>query len=91
MKRAVHKVSLVLLEWEDSARPSPAWQLLEDVKAPSVVICRSVGWLIGDTKRTKVLAPNMGVVDGEEDVMVSGAITIPTRAVLKTLRLREPA
>lgn len=81
------KCPLVLIEWEDSAQPQPAWQRLADWKPCSAVRIASVGWLIKDGKEVKVLAPNMGGIDEKTDVQVSGVIHIPARCVLSVKRL----
>ncbi len=78
---------LVLLEWEDSARPVPAWQFLDDINDTAVVRCQSVGFLIYDGEDTKVLAPNVGEI-GTEEAQASGVIRIPTRCVTKMRRLK---
>lgn len=99
-KRSVAKASdkvnlstscpLVMIEWEDSAQPIPSWSYLASFEAPGTIRCASVGWLIRDDE-IKALAPNMGAVDDENSVQVSGVIQIPARCVVKLTRLREPA
>jgi hypothetical protein len=81
---------LVMIEWEDSAQPIPAWQLLSDFEGGETLRCASVGWLIRDDAEMKAVAPNMGAVNHENSVQVSGVIRIPTRCVLKVTRLSEP-
>ncbi len=81
---------LVMIEWEDSRQPVAAWTRLSDFEAPTPVQCVSVGWLIHDGKRVKVLAPNMGDVDSDGNVQASGLIQIPTRCVVRQSRLKEP-
>ena len=81
---------LVMIEWEDSAQPSPNWRHLQDAGTPTPIVCRSVGWLIVDTARVKVIAPNMGAIDDPTSIQMSGTITIPTRCVRRTVRLKEP-
>ena len=81
---------LVMIEWEDSAQPIPAWSFLASFEAPGTIRCVSVGWLIRDDGQMKDLAPNMGAIDDENSVQVSGVIQIPTRCVLNTTRLSEP-
>jgi hypothetical protein len=76
---------LVLIEWEDSAQPVPGWSWLDDQPWESIVVCRSVGWLIHDGETTKALAPNAGQMCG--DWQVSGVIRIPTRCVTRMVRL----
>ena len=79
---------LVMIEWEDSARPSREWNYLSEVSFGSVVRCASVGWLIHDDDDVKALAPNMGDIK-TEDVQVSGVIRIPARAVVRMTKISE--
>lgn len=80
---------LVLIEWEDSAQPIPSWSYLATFEAPGTIRCASVGWLIRDDKQMKALAPNMGAIDDENSMQVSGVIQIPTRCVISVSTLVE--
>ncbi len=79
-----------MIEWEDSAQPIPAWSHLASFEAPGTIHCASVGWLIRDDDQMKALAPNMGALNDENNVQVSGVIQIPARCVLQVTRLKEP-
>lgn len=81
---------LVFIEWEDSAQPIPGWQHLADFESRKVVKCASVGWLVEDGIEVKALAPNMGGLESECNVQVSGVIHIPTRCILQIVELEEP-
>jgi hypothetical protein len=50
-----------------------------------------VGWLIHDDEQMKALAPNLGALDAENSVQVSGVIQIPARCVIKQTQLKEPS
>ena len=80
---------LVMIEWEDSAQPIPSWRYLADFEATGTIRCVSVGWLVRDDKTMKVLAPNMGAIDDENSVQISGMIQIPTRCVLHITPVSE--
>lgn len=80
---------LVLVEWEDSAQPIPSWSYLSSFEAPGTIRCASVGWLIRDDTEMKALAPNMGAIDDENSVQVSGVIQIPARCIVSVTRLEE--
>lgn len=80
---------LVIIEWEDSAQPISSWRYLSDFEAPSTIRCVSVGWMIRDDEQMKVLAPNMGGIDNESSVQISGMIQIPTRCVLHVSPVSE--
>ena len=76
----------MLVEWEDSARPISAWQWVEDYELPKTIRCRSVGYLIAETKDAIALAPNLGDTD-QPKAQACGIIRIPQRAIIKSKRL----
>jgi hypothetical protein len=79
---------LVLIEWVDSGQPIPSWQWLSDLDKRRPHRCVSVGFLVQDDEQTKVLAPNLGSSNGDEDWdQASGLFTIPTAAITKIERL----
>lgn len=90
-KSSFNACPLVMIEWEDSAQPIPSWSYLASFDPPGTIRCVSVGWLIRDDGQMMAVAPNMGAIDDENSVQVSGVIQIPTRCVLRTSRLSEPA
>lgn len=71
---------LVLVEWEDSARPISPWQWVEDYQLPETVRCVSVGYLVADTKAAIALAPNLGDL-GRDRLQACGIIRIPRSAI----------
>jgi hypothetical protein len=78
-----------MVEWEDSAQPTPNWEHLANFQPPAIVTCASVGWLIHDGNDVKALAPNMGAIS-EDSAQVSGVIRIPARCVVRIVELEEP-
>lgn len=76
---------LVLVEWEDSARPISGWQWVEDCE-PQPIRCISVGYLVAETSDAIALAPNLGDVE-QPKAQACGIIQIPQRAIIKTWRL----
>jgi hypothetical protein len=79
---------LVLIEWVDSGQPIPGWQWLSSLETRRPHKCVSVGFLVQDDEQTKVLAPNLGASNGDEDWdQASGLFTIPTAAITKIERL----
>lgn len=84
------KLPLVMIEWVDSVQPRPNWQFLSDVGQPDVVKCASVGWLVADNKTEKSIVPNLGSTNTPDCLQVSGLLTIPTQAIIKVTRLKEP-
>jgi hypothetical protein len=82
-------LSLVLVEWEDSAQPLAAWRWLSQCDEFPFVVCQSVGWLVHDGEHVKALAPNIGVCGDDEDAQVSGLIRIPARCIRRISVLTE--
>ena len=82
-------MKLVLIEWVDSAQPLSAWCFLDDLPASDVVHCRSVGWLVGNSRDVKILAPNIGDLKGGGSAQGSGFIRIPSKAITRLVELRE--
>lgn len=72
-------------------QPVPAWSYLASFEASGGIRCVSVGWMIREDERMKALAPNMGAIDDERSMQVSGVIQIPTRCVVRVTELPEPA
>lgn len=81
---------LVMIEWEDSAQPIPNWTYLASFEPPGIILCASVGWMIRHDAELVALAPNMGAINDERSMQVSGVIQIPTRCVIQITRLDEP-
>jgi hypothetical protein len=79
---------LVLIEWLDSGQPIPGWQWLSDLDPRRAHKCVSVGFLVQDDEKIKVLAPNLGASNGDYDWdQASGLFTIPTVSITKIERL----
>lgn len=49
----------------------------------------SVGFLVSDGEKEKVLAPNIADIENEENVQGSGFINIPSSCVTKVVILEE--
>tara|TARA_R110000737_G_scaffold230712_3_gene244230 strand:- start:965 stop:1321 length:357 start_codon:yes stop_codon:yes gene_type:complete len=77
---------LVLVNWEDSVRPLPEWCHLEDIPALEIVECVSVGFIVGESQRVLMLAPNLGDV-GTSNVQASGCIRIPKSCISNQVEL----
>lgn len=82
-------VKLVLIEWEDSCQPLPEWRHLSDLPAKTAIQCCSVGWLISEENRVKMLAPNMGDIQSDANMQASGIIRIPEAAIIRIVELKE--
>jgi len=81
-------LALVLIEWQDSAQPTPGWQLLSEYEPSDVVTCVSVGYLVHDGAVVKALAQNLGCV-GEDSAQASGVIHIPACSIVRQVALVE--
>lgn len=83
-------MKLVLVEWLD-AHAGRGWQTMERIeRAAEPLYCRSVGWLVQDTKDCKVIAPHLaGEGNGGAVLQASGDLTIPTRCIVKLTVLKK--
>lgn len=79
----------VLIEWLDSAQPEPAWRHLDNLPDLDVIHCVSVGWLAGESRGVKMIAPNIGDFDSGTHAQASGFIRIPSAAVTRMVTLVE--
>lgn len=80
---------IVLIEWVDS-HSGRGWQTLGELEeSTEPLYCRSVGWLIKETKQCKVLVPHIaGEKNGDIVLLGCGDLTIPTKAILKVTPLK---
>lgn len=78
---------LVMVEWIDSVQPIPAWNFLENLPKIEPIRCKSVGWVVGETKDVLMLASNLGGTGGEYNqgcgLMQITKATIKRRRTLK--------
>ncbi len=74
---------LVEIEWLDSYGGTTGWKPLEDC-TPDVLTVRSVGWLIHDDERVKVIVPHMVQPDPETRIAAQGRgdMCIPSSAIV---------
>lgn len=79
---------LVKIAWLDSRQPVAKWQWIDDCRAPQAVECLSVGWIIGESKDSIALAPNIGDVSSEH-AQVSAVLQIPRSAIQRISRIRS--
>lgn len=87
---SIQSPPLVLIEWEDSSQPTGEWQLLHSIAHELAIRCQTVGFLVRDGRIAKIVAQNIGELDGRGH-QVSGVISIPTRAVTRIVRLKPAA
>lgn len=80
---------IVLIEWVDS-HSGRGWQMLEDLQEKTEPLCcRSVGWLVRETRQCKVIAPHIaGERNGDIMLQGCGDLTIPTKAIVKVTPLK---
>lgn len=72
---------LVLVEWEDSSQPTSRWYQIAEIVEGAPTVCRTVGFLMRDDARVKVIAHT---VNGEGQANhTTGIIRIPSRAVIR--------
>ena len=78
-----------MVEWEDS-HGDGAWQQLDVDLEDRALVCRSVGWLMLDGERAKVVAPHMSQQEPGVPLQGCGIMTIPASAVLRVVSFTDP-
>ncbi len=77
---------LVLIEWLDSHQ-GRGWQGIEDIPAKPLY-CRSVGWLLKETKEVKVIVPHLSGEEGSKEIFQgTGELVIPSRAIVRMKKI----
>lgn len=83
------KYKLVLIEWQDSFGCSTNWEVIKDEPLNAQpMICQSVGWLVQDDKKVKVVVPHLTKSENV-DLQGCGDMTIPTVSVVRIVELKE--
>lgn len=77
---------LVLIEWEDSQLGFQGWKFIDEQKHENHLV-HSVGYLIKNTKKFKVLDTHLSKDTHSENSSGSGDILIPTSAIVKISKL----
>jgi hypothetical protein len=79
---------LVLVEWEDSQGVGQSWEFLDANEPPEVLKCKSVGWLLYESKERITVLPHIAQTPRGQGC---GDMTIPRSAILscKTLEVSE--
>ena len=73
---------LLYIEWLDSKGITNEWEYFDEIMPMKPNTCRSIGFLIEETKEYKTLAPNIS------ETQVLGRITIPLRSIIKIVELK---
>lgn len=84
------KRRLLVVEWEDAAGPaSEGWTHVRDHES-SRYRCRTVGWVLKETRTHLVLVSNFGSIDDPGGGQMCGVMEIPTRMIKSKRVLRDP-
>ncbi len=81
---------LVLIEWVDS-HSGKGWQSLDELEGKAEpLFCRSVGWLVKETRDCKVIVPHIsGEKNGGIVLQGCGDLAIPKKAILKVKLIKS--
>jgi hypothetical protein len=84
-------LKLVMIEWLDS-HAGRGWQSIKQIKdSCEPLYCRSVGWLVSENKKCKIIVPHIsGEKNGNIVLHGCGDLAIPTKAIvgLKILKIK---
>lgn len=83
-------MKLVMVEWVDTAEHhEPQWVNLEKPFEDAVPVCRSVGWLVLDGEKKKVLVQTALLHREGDPRLGSGLISIPCGCILHMVELQD--
>jgi hypothetical protein len=74
-------MKLVLIEWLDAVTDDAGWKKIEDVKKTRPPVCKSVGWILKETKTHITIA---ATIHGDD---CDGDVTIPRGMIRKVTEL----
>lgn len=79
---------LVIIEWSDAMTIKDNWHQMEtEINEPAV--CISVGYLVGDKEKVKILYSHIALEDKHTNECGKGNIIIPTNAIISMRKLAE--
>lgn len=78
---------LVMIEWVDSSRVGEGWVDLADITEPDPSNCVSVGFLVSENQKGKILVPTVADVERKSNRHTHGGIMIPSCWILSERRL----
>lgn len=81
-----NKYPLVEITWEDSRQPSVGWEFVKEADIPDICECKTVGYIVKQTKRKMVVAQSIGDLQSKK-MQVNGLTTIPMRCVSRIVSL----
>jgi hypothetical protein len=73
---------LMLIEWVDSSRLGGGWLDLDEIKEPDPHLCVSVGFLVKENERGKILVPTVADVKNAANRHTHGGIMIPACSIV---------
>jgi hypothetical protein len=78
---------LMLIEWVDSSRIGEGWLDLDEIGEPDPHTCVSVGFLVKENKRGKILVPTVADIKNSANRHTHGGIMIPICSILSERKL----
>jgi hypothetical protein len=83
----VSEYPLLLIEWVDSSRLGSGWIDLDEICDPDPHTCVSVGFLVKENERGKILVPTVADVKHADNRHTHGGIMIPACSIISERRL----
>ena len=85
-------MKLVYIEWIDAHGVEPNWEWMEELiaKVHEVVVAKSVGWLIKETKKQVTILPHMVEAAPGTRAQGCGEMTIPRANIQRLVTLSVP-
>lgn len=85
---AVELNTLILVLWQDSKQPLPAWTFADDLPPLKIAEVETVGFLVAEDDEIIMLAQSAANF-GKDDAQVCGLMQIPKRCIVSHILLTE--
>lgn len=76
-----------MVEWWDSFGCSSSWEEIDDIPKPKPMLCRSVGWIVRESKSSVVIVPHIAEIPHRSN-QGCGDMLIPKCAIKTTVSLQ---
>ncbi len=73
---------LMLIEWFDASRLSDGWMDLDAIPDPYLHTCVTVGFLLSENEKGKILVPTLADLEHPTNTHTYGGMMIPATSII---------
>ena len=87
-QKLVIEFPLKIIEWVDASRVADGWVDLKDIPDAYLHKCVSVGFLISENEKAKILVPTIADIEQPDNRHTYGGMLIPKSAIISERQLK---